>query len=207
LKKLRRYDEYIASIDFEFGRLMDQFEQDGTLDNSYIFLTADHGESFERGIQGHTTPTLFEPLIHIPLMVSAPGQRERIDINTPTNSVDILPTLASITSQSIPDWCEGLPLPGLGGSLDPKRIVFSVETKSTPAAGQMAKASIAMLQNKYKMVYYKGVDYNFFELYDLEKDPEELRDLYKKRPRIAKAMQKKLLHRFELADKPYRTQE
>jgi arylsulfatase A-like enzyme len=203
LKKLKRYDEYIASIDFEFGRLIDQLEQDGTLDNSYVCLTADHGESFERGTQGHTTPLLFEPLIHIPLMVSAPGQQERVDVYAPTNSVDILPTLASIAGQAIPEWCEGQALPGLGGSLDTQRVTFTVETKSTPTWGSMDKASVAMRQNKYKLVYYKGHDYNFFELYDIDSDPEELENLYEKLPAVAKVMQEELLYRFNLANQPY----
>jgi hypothetical protein len=203
LKKLRRYDEYIASIDFEFGRLIDQLEQDGTIDSSYVFLTADHGESFERGTQGHTTPLLFEPLIHIPLMVSAPGQTERVDVYAPTNSVDLLPTLTSITGQAIPDWSEGQPLPGLGGSADTQRVSFTIETKSTPSLGAMVKASVAMRQDKYKLVYYKGVDYNFFELYDIERDPEELENLYEQLPVVAKVMQEELLYRFNLANRPY----
>jgi len=204
LKKLRRYNEYIASVDFEFGRLMDQLEEDGTLDTSYVFITADHGESFERGTQGHTTPLLFEPLIHIPLMVSTPGQRARVDIHTPTSSVDILPTLASITGRDLPEWCEGQPLPGFGGSPEATRSIFSIETKSTPERGAMEKASVTLLKGKYKMVHYRAEDYNSYELYDLDGDPEELTNFYTAQGALAAAMREELLYRFDLADKPYR---
>ncbi len=203
LKKLERYDEYIASVDYEFGRLLDRWEQDGTLEDSYVFLTADHGESFERGIQGHTTPTLFEPLVHIPLIVSAPGQTQRVDITAPTNSVDILPSLAWIAGQPIPDWCEGQPLPGLGGEVQPGRSTFSIESKSTPFYYPMYKSSVAMHQGNYKLVYYIGEDYNFFELYDLENDPEELNNSFNSIPSIAGPMKAELLYRFDTANRPY----
>lgn len=203
LKRLKRYDEYIASIDYEFGRLTEQLESDGTFENSYVFVTADHGESFERGIQGHTTPTLFEPLIHIPLMVSTPGQRVRMDIHSPTSSVDVLPTLAKITGQTVPEWCEGQALPGLGGQEDPGRNIYSMEAKSTAANASMLKASTALVHDNYKLVHYLGEDYNFFELYDLDQDPEELNNLYDKIPEVAKPLEVELLHRFELANKPY----
>jgi len=203
LKRLKRYDEYIASVDYEFGRLIERLEKDGSLEDSYVILTADHGESFERGIQGHTTPTLFEPLIHIPLLVSSPGQRSRLDIHTPTSSVDLLPTLAHITHQAIPEWCEGEPLPGLGGRESNTRSVFSVEAKSTTAQGSMLKASTALLQDHFKLVHYLGEDYNFFELYDLAADPEELDNLYGSHPDIAKSLEVELLNRFELANRPF----
>jgi arylsulfatase A-like enzyme len=207
LKELNRYDEYITSFDFEFGRLIDQLEKDGTLDNSYVFLTADHGESCERGTQGHITPLLFEPLIHIPLMVSAPGQRGRVDIHAQTNSVDILPTLASLTGQKIPEWCEGQPLPGLGGLAASQRATFAVDSKYTREKKVMSRASVAMLKEKYKLVHYQYANYDNYddyELYDLESDPEELDNFYKKLPAVARTMQEELLYHFELANQPFR---
>ena len=203
LKRLKRYDEYIASVDYEFGRLMDQLERDGILDNSYVFVTADHGESFERGTQGHTTPTLFEPLVHIPMMVSTPGQSARIDVHSPTSSVDVLASIAHLTKQGLPEWSEGKPLPGLGGAEDFERSIFSVEAKATSANAPMLKASTVLLKDHYKLVHYLGEDYNFFELYDLDNDPEELNNLIEQSAEIAEPMQAELLQRFALANEPY----
>ena len=67
------YDEYVANLDAEFGRLLDHLEASGLLDSSYLIFTSDHGELFERGASGHSTPLVFEPLIRIPLLISAPG--------------------------------------------------------------------------------------------------------------------------------------
>jgi len=52
-------------------------------------------------------------------------------------------------------------------------------------------------------VHYLGEDYNLFELYDLENDPEELNNIFESAPEIAGPMQAELLHRFNLANEPY----
>jgi hypothetical protein len=198
-----RYDEYVASVDYEFGRLLDHMERDGILEDSYVILTADHGESFERGTLGHTTPLLFQPLVRIPLLISTPGQRERIDIHTPTNNVDILPTLASIAGQSIPAWCEGEVLPWTAEGGNHARSSFTVEAKSSPPFRPMETSSVAMVKGRYKLVGYFSSDYNFYELYDLASDPNELISLIEDLDTVAKPMKEELLYRFSRANAPY----
>jgi arylsulfatase A-like enzyme len=196
-----RYDEYVANVDAEFGRLLDALETGGVLDRSYIVVTSDHGQMFERGVEGHVTPLLYDPVIHIPLMISSPGQKERKDIYLPTNSVDVLPTLLHLAGRNIPDWCEGKLLPGFGGAEDVERSSFSVEAKLNPAFAPIKKGTIAMRKGKYKLIYYTGYEKtDSFELYDLENDLEELTDLYPSEPSIASAMREELLAKFHAAD-------
>mgnify|MGYP005831847873 FL=1 len=175
-----RYDEYIANVDFEFGRLLSHFEQSGLLDSSYLVVTSDHGELLERGIKGHVTPVLYEPLVRIPLIISSPGQQERQDIYSPTSSVDLLPSLLQVTGRQLPDWLEGRLLPGLGGQEDPERRVFMLEAKSNSAFGRLHQATFAMRRGRYKMILYRGyerIGQDLVEIYDLEADPEEMHDL------------------------------
>ena len=73
LKKRRLYDEFILYVDSEFARLYHLLESDGVLENTYLILTSDHGEMFERGILGHMTPSLHQPVINIPLVIFPPG--------------------------------------------------------------------------------------------------------------------------------------
>ncbi len=197
------YDEYIASADHYFGLLLDALQNTGLLDTSYLIVTADHGECFERGTLRHITPLLFEPLVHIPLLISAPGQRQRVDVHTPTNSIDLLPTLAALTGNPIPDWAEGSPLPTLGGSPDPQRVTFSVEAKSNSSFERLRKVSVAMYKGPYKLTYYTSSDYNFFELYNLETDPEELNNLIDSQPALAKDLQNELLRHLQQANAGY----
>lgn len=175
------YDRYIADLDNEFGKLIDRFEQMGIFENSYVVVTSDHGELFERGESGHVTVLLSNPVVQIPLIISSPGQRSRVDIHTPTNSVDVLPTLLHLTGHPVPEWCEGTLLPGLGGKEDQQRSSFSIEAKFNSAFAPLSKASVAMRKGQHKLIYYKGYNNSdSFELYDTANDPEELQNLYGK---------------------------
>jgi len=194
----RNYDEYVANVDAEFGRLMDRLEASGALDNSYVLVTADHGEMFERGEDGHVTPLLYAPVTQVPLMISAPGQRSRLDVHAPTNSVDVLPTLLHLTGHEVPDWCEGRPLPGLGGVDDAERSTFTVEAKNNPAFAPLRMVSVAMLKGGYKLTYYKGYrGKDSFELYNMHNDPQEMVDLFASEKSVAVQLKDELLERLD----------
>jgi len=202
----REYDEYIANVDAEFGRLYDYLEDAGILDTSYLIVTSDHGQLFERGVHGHVTPLLSEAIIHIPLIISAPGQADRQDIVSPTSCVDVLPTLLKITGGSLPDWLDGNLLPGFGGEDKVGQPVFVIEAKKNPSSSPITQATIAMIQGDYKLIWYIGyAGYDdVYELYDVEKDPEELVDLSKSHSDILLSMENELKMRLTEADQPYR---
>lgn len=200
----RGYDEYVASLDWEFGRLMDAMEEAGIFENSYVVVTSDHGEMFERGEKAHATVLLYDPVVHIPLMISAPGQQSRGDVYAPTHAVDVLPTLLQLAGKPIPASSEGKLLPGLGGVEDMERSSFIVEAKNTPAFQPFKKATIAMQKGHYKLIYYTGYESeDTFELYDLDADIEELDDLYPAQPAFVKHMKEELLESLFAANKPY----
>ena len=204
----RNYDEYIANLDNEFGRLLDFLDAKGILDRSYVVVTSDHGEFFERGEEGHISPMLYDPVIQVPLLISSPGQKSRQDVTIPTNSVDILPTLAHLSGNAIPDWSEGQVLPALGGTEDGERSIYMMDAKVNPAFGPLTVGSFAIRKGKYKLIYYKGYEQykgkDAFELYDMESDPEELNDLYSGNPSIAKPLQDELTGKIEAENSKYR---
>lgn len=200
----RSYDEYIASLDWEFGKLLDNLEATGVFENSIVVITSDHGEMFERGEKAHSTILLYDPVIHIPLMISVPGQEVRHDVYSPTNAVDVLPTLLQLVGKSVPPWCEGKPLPGLGGIEDPERSTYVMDAKNNPAFSPFVKATIALRKGNHKLIYYTGYESDdTFELYDLDADIEELSDLYPLHPSIAKRMKEELLEKLFDVNKPY----
>ena len=205
-QKRREYDEYIAYVDAEFGRLYDFAAQTGVLDNTYVVLTSDHGEMFERGIWEHLTPVLYEPVIRIPFLISKPGQRQREDVYAPTSGVDLLPTLLHATGQAIPDWCEGEILPTFGGKqARSDRSVFVVEGKSNPKLAPLTKGTVAMIKGQYKLIHYFGYDgyESEYELYDLANDPEEMDDLYSSRKSVAAGLQSELEKKLREVNQPY----
>jgi arylsulfatase A-like enzyme len=184
----REYDEYIAYADAELGRLFDFMQVEGILDTTYVIVTSDHGELFERGIWEHITPVLFEPLIRIPLIVSKPGERVRRDVYAPTSCVDILPTLLQVAGIERPEWCEGELLP-LSGDQEAAadRAVYCLDAKGSSKFGPLAKRTVSLVREHYKIIHYLGYpEYDdVYEMYDLNDDPQELRNIYSSRKGIA----------------------
>ena len=184
----REYDEYIAYADAELGRLVDFMQVNGILDTTYVIVTSDHGELFERGIWEHITPVLFEPLIRIPLIISKPGQRVRRDVYAPTSCVDILPTLLQVAGIQRPEWCEGELLPlAADQEAAADRAVYCLDAKGSSKFGPLAKRTVSLVREHYKIIHYLGYpEYDdVYEMYDLNDDPQELRNIYSSRKDIA----------------------
>lgn len=175
----QKYDEYIAFVDSEFGRLYNFMQNNGILDNTMVVLTSDHGDLFERGITGHLNSTLYQDLLHVPLIISIPKQEKRQDIYSPTSCVDLLPSILQFTGSKIPEYVEGQILPGFTSLPNKKeRKLFAVEAKLNSKMGPLEKCTLAMINGQYKYIYYRGFgDEIEGELYDLENDPEELENL------------------------------
>ncbi len=177
------YDRYMAYADAEFGRLYDSLTEMGLLENTYIFVTADHGQLFERGIHGHITQAMYEPVIRIPLLVHKPGQQTRQDVtNRATSATDILPTLRYITGQEPVDWTEGQVLPQFDETSPQKRSkrIFAFEGKANRRDRPLMAGTAVLFNGSYKLIHtfgYQNFQGNdpFFrgvnELYNLEARP------------------------------------
>jgi len=193
----RLYDQYMASWDSAVSSLFDYLSSSGLLDRSYVVLTSDHGELFERGDVGHWTRMLFDPIMHIPLIIKTPGQRERRDIFAPTSSVDILPTIAHLSGNKVPAWAEGQVLPGFDGAENPGRSIFTVDAKNNPSWAPLTRTSISLTRNGQRLTYYTYPDeWQGYEFYDLAEDPEELHNLYGQSPVAAREMKDELMQRL-----------
>ena len=205
LSKRLLYDQQIAHVDAELGVLLDKLDADGILDNSYIILTSDHGELFERGFFGHGGVLLYEPVIKIPLLISAPGQINRQDIYTPSSNTDLLPTLLSIAGKLIPDVLDGEILSGFGGDDAKERALFSMYSVENPANRPLTKAAIAMHKGVYKLIAYYGYPGydDVYEFYNLEDDPEELHNLSSENATTFTRLKEELLDTLADANRPF----
>ena len=198
------YDEYLAYIDSELGKVLTAWGEQGVLDNTILMLTSDHGEMFERGILRHDSPTLFQPLIRVPLIISSPGQTARQDIYTSSSNLDLLPTIMKILDQPIPEWCEGEVLPPYAEP-DKDRTIFAIENRTTPLLAPIEKATIAAMRDSYKLIYYMGYDLEeeMMELFDLDQDPEELNNLASTFPEIVSSLKSEILTQIEKSNQRY----
>ena len=201
----RFYDEFIASWDHESARLFQYLKDSGLTENSYIIVMADHGELFERGDLGHVTKLIYDPVVHVPLIISSPGQTQREDVHTFTSSVDLLPTIAQLTGNPIPDWSEGNLLPRLGGLEDEHRSIFSMDAKFNSSFTPLRNYSMSITRDHHRLVYYcyPKDNYEKYEFYDLDADRHEMKDLYPSSPSLAKEMQDELLQKVQDENKRF----
>lgn len=204
----REYDEFILYVDREFGKLFNQLEASGLLEDTWVVLTSDHGELFERGIRGHLTPVLYQPIIRVPLMIFEPGRRTRTDVFSSTSAVDVLPTLLHLTGGRAPYWTEGEVLPPFSDQApDSNRDIYVMQAKDTKKHDPFTKATLTMIRGRYKIMYFFGYPElggkERVELYDIENDPEELNDLYSTMPEIGSVLLKDLKAKLAEMNKPY----
>lgn len=199
----RLYDQYIANVDAEFGILLDALENSTLLENTYVIVLSDHGQLFERGVHGHSSRLLYDQGIHVPLLISAPGQTKRVDIYEPTSNIDLLPTLAAIMSVKTPAGSDGFVLPGFGADIHPGRNIFSILAKENSSFGALRRGTFVLIKDMYKLILY--ADYpghpDAVELYDLSADPAELNDLAAADPLRTRQMQDELLAARDAADR------
>jgi arylsulfatase A-like enzyme len=209
-KQRKKYDEFVLNVDGEIGRLMDSLEESGALKNTWIILTSDHGQMFERGIHGHNAHVFFEPVIRVPLIIFSPEYDHRMDIHTPVSAVDIIPTLLKLSNQPIPSHLEGEVLPPFGeDESTPQRPIFAFEGKNNKQDKPLSHGTVMLVRDEYKMTYYFGYDglpdnKPYCELYHLPSDPEEMDDLTTKQPDTAAAMLDEIISKIEEENSPYR---
>ncbi|MFZ5912220.1 MAG: sulfatase [Chloroflexota bacterium] len=203
------YDEFILYVDREIGRLFDSLDSTGILGNTWVVLTSDHGEMFERGVTGHKTPVLYGPVVHIPMMVFEPKRKKKLDVYTATCAIDVLPTLLHVTGQQSADWSEGIIMPPFSDSYPENRDIYILEAKKNRKYKPLTIATIALIKGHYKLIYFFGYEEleksggERIELYDIMNDPEELNDLSLTKANVAAEVLNELKQKLVEVDKPY----
>jgi arylsulfatase A-like enzyme len=101
------YDDCIAFLDEQLGRLLDQLRRQGLLDNTVVIITSDHGEAFgDHGHFGHG-PGLYLEEIGVPLVILSPGAPAGRVVETPVSLRDLPATVVDLLGLSA-----GSPFPG-----------------------------------------------------------------------------------------------
>ena len=129
------YDAEVAAIDRAFARLRAALEERGIWDEAIVILTSDHGEEFwEHGDfeHGHT---LFNELIHVPLIVKAPRSAaiEPRKVDAQVRVLDTLPTVFELCEFEQPKSFSGRSyLTLMKGGTEEERPAFSEATLYGP---------------------------------------------------------------------------
>jgi arylsulfatase A-like enzyme len=194
----RSYYAAVSMVDREVGLILDELERSGKAGNTIIVFATDHGDQLgEHGMTGKNV--LFEGSVHVPMMVRFPSQVAPGKYSQLIGAVDVLPSLLELCGLPIPVNVQGQSFaPLITGNADrytPRETVFCENiipevyappnregTKFyhpfVPGRGEdgILHPDARMARtNRWKLNYYPSCD---GELYDLENDPGETRNLW-----------------------------
>jgi len=164
--------EYACSenIDLQIGRVLDQLEAMGELENTYIFYTADHGIAIGRhGLQGKQN--LYEHTWRVPLIVKGPGIAAGQRVPGNVYLLDILPTLCALAEISAPETCEGLSFQSVlkGEQQVIREVLYGAYCGGTKPGIR------AVRQGNWKLIKYDVLDGQVrqTQLFNLSENPYE----------------------------------
>ena len=169
------YYARITELDQIFGKLYDQLEAAGQLDNTIIILAADHGRYVgSHGFDAHNFGP-FEEIYRIPMIIAGPGLAKGIESDALVGFHDLCPTILELTGSEeidVPDSKSfATELRSPGSDTEAFR-----EGYAEYFGARFAHIQRVLWHDHWKMVF-NGFDYD--ELYDLDKDPYETTNLIK----------------------------
>jgi arylsulfatase A-like enzyme len=178
------YDADILEFDTEIiGPLVKKLRDLGIYEKTIIVLCADHGDEFcEHGTQGHGT-TLYEEVIHVPLIIKVPGLRGGKVVEELTQTVDIMPTIIELLGIPVPHRAQGK-------SLVPLMKGEATGTMRKYAFGHLPGDESYIRSKQWKLIrYWDGRK----ELFHISEDRGEERNLWSKRPDVGLMLEKELV--------------
>ncbi len=180
---LSQYDGGIAYLDAQVGKIVAGLKQRNLYDNTMIVVTSDHGESFgERHRVGHGNSP-YQNLLHVALLIKYPQSKQRAVVAESVSLIDVAPTILETTGFPIPPSMQGQSLAKQPSALG--RELFS-ETFSCPV---MQPADCAGCSARTVVSWpFKYISFNTGkkQLFNLEADPDENRDLADGTPETAR---------------------
>ncbi|MBI4514757.1 MAG: sulfatase [Deltaproteobacteria bacterium] len=166
---VRRYDGEIRHADAALGQFIERLRARGLYDNAAIAVVGDHGEEFtDHGDISHGK-TLFEEMLHVPLLIKFPKAAHRGErVARMSSLTDVLPTLAAAMGWPSPPAIAGQDLmPAMAGKAAGRsRLTASTQLDGTLAYGLMTA--------EHKLIR-RLRPHNDTLLFDLQADPQEHR--------------------------------
>jgi arylsulfatase A-like enzyme len=164
-KNIQEYYAIISHMDAQIGKILDALEATGKKENTYIIFTSDHGLAVgHHGLMGKQN--MFDHSIRPPLLISGPG--------IPTGKKFDQQVFLQDVSATMLD---------LAGVEKPKEMVFNSLMPyikgNTNSAYPVIYSCYLNLQRMVRTDTHKLIVYpklNKLLLFDMEKDPEEMRD-------------------------------
>ena len=166
----------------------------GLMEKTIFVLTSDHGTEFHEHRRFDHGFSLYDELIHVPLIIKLPGQKSGKVVSDQVSSIDVMPTVLDLLGVKMPGKAEaqmrGASLvAGLQGRPVAKDVFFETDYR------QYTYKRSVITKDGWKFIY--TLEDKSRELYNLKTDPGEKKNLVETEPRRAYELEQKLFAYFK----------
>ena len=176
---MRDYLATIASVDESVGKLLDYLKEIGLDQNTIVVYSSDQG--FYLGEHGWFDKRwIFEQSLRTPLLVKWPGVIKPGSVSGEmVSNLDYGETFLDAAGIKVPEEMQGRSfVPILRGEKPADwRTAFYYHYYEHPAVHNVAR-HYGIVNDRYKLVYFYEPEFNYWELFDLKNDPDELKSVY-----------------------------
>jgi len=169
------YDGEVAATDAALSPLLKPILDAGAATNTLVIVTADHGEAL--GDHGEATHGIFayEATLRVPLILYYPPLIGPRSITSPAGHVDILPTILDAFRMPLPEGLRGRSLVSAAAGNESSEVTYFEAVSGSLNRGWAPLTGVVSDGMKY-------IDLPIPELYDLDADPAEAKNLASTRP-------------------------
>lgn len=176
LRLRRHYAANVSMIDEKVEQILETLERKGYLDNAIVVFTSDHADAL--GDHGHIQKwTMYDCVTRVPLLFwSARMERAGAKHDALVQLMDVAPTLLEAAGVPVPAGWEARSLSPIlqGRETSVRDAVYAELARDHIQTG--AEYMVMRRDHGWKLVYY--LDEPLGELYDLQADPGETRNLW-----------------------------
>jgi arylsulfatase A-like enzyme len=185
------YDGAVAWVDEQIGRLVEYLREKDLFEETMLVVTADHGHNFGEHDIFSDNSGLYDTSIHVPLVVHDP-RRDHQRVSGLVSHVDLVPTILDYVGIDAPADLRGNVLPETHEYVFSESIERRMEMVRTEDWKLVVPRDVAYLREQF---WYDGDGET--ELYDLNADPGETRNVAADHPDIVERMEALLQEEIE----------
>ena len=188
------YDEKIQRTDAKFKGFLNEMKTLGLMDKTIFVLTSDHGTEFHEHKRFDHGFSLYDELIHVPLVIKLPKLKAGKVVSDQISSIDVMPTILDLldvkVSEKLKKQMRGASLvPALKGKAVTKDVYSETDYR------QYTYKRSLITKEGWKFIY--TLEDKSRELYNLKKDPKELKNLVEQEPKRAYELEQQLFAHFK----------
>ncbi|WOO39368.1 sulfatase-like hydrolase/transferase [Rubellicoccus peritrichatus] len=164
-RSIAEYYAMISDMDEWIGKIHEALEEIGAFDNTIVIHTADHGLAVgQHGFMGKQNS--YQHSLHVPLLMSGPGIPQNNVVDGLCYQHDLHPTIEALAG-----------LPAKSETFHSLQPMLEGKTGRSHLANAFSDTQRSIRDERYKLIEYHIEDQRRTEMFDLQEDPWEMKDL------------------------------